>query len=70
MKLKVNVEVYGKLETVEASDEFWLKVMCALSEAAEYNMEYGYSGAARDCERLHDEIYKQTRHEIMKMEEN
>ena len=67
--MKVNVEIYGqKVETVEASADFWFKMLTALSEAAEYNLEYGYSCTARDYERMHDEIFEQTKHEILKME--
>lgn len=66
--MKVTLEIYGEVETVEATENFWLRVMCALSEAAELNRKQGFNASARDFERLHDEIHEQTRHEILKME--
>ena len=35
--MKVNVKIYGKVETVEASADFWLKMLTACSESADYN---------------------------------
>lgn len=68
--MKVNVKIYGKVETVEASADFWLKMLTACSEAAEYNREHGFNATARDYDWLHDAIFGQTRHEILKMDEN
>ena len=67
--MKVNVEIYGEVETVEATENFWLRIMAALSEAEEHVMEQGFKASARDYKRLHDEIYKQTRHGLLKMED-
>lgn len=68
--MKVIVKIYGEVETVEASADFWLKMLVACSEAAEYNREHGFNSMARSYESLHDVIFAQTRHEIMKMENN
>lgn len=68
--MKVNVEVYGEVETVDASLDFWLKMLAACSEAAEYNREHGFNATARNYDRLHDAIFHQTKNELLKMEEN
>lgn len=67
--MKVNVEIYGKVETVEASPDFWLKMLTLCSEAAEYNREHGFNATAKNYEWFHDAIFNQTRNEVLKMEE-
>ena len=68
--MKVTIEIFGKVETVEASTDFWLKMLTMCSEAAEYNMEHGYGATARAYEHLNDEIFEQTKHEVLKMKDN
>ena len=66
--MKVTVEIYGKVETVEASADFWLKIQTAISEAAEYNREHGFNATAESYDCLHKVIFEQTKHEVLKME--
>lgn len=69
--MKVDVKIYGKAETVEASPDFWLKMLTACREAAcfNYNMAHEFNAVVEDYVRLHNEIFEQAIDEILKMED-
>ena len=69
MKMKVELEIYGKKETIKASSDFWLKFLTALNEAAEYNEKSGFKATAKEYDRLHNDIFQQTKKEILKNED-
>ena len=64
--MEVKVEVYGREEIIEATPDFWLKFLTVLTEASEYNGDHGYYATARGYEIMHDEIFYQTKKEILK----
>lgn len=66
--MKVKVNVYGKDEIVDATADFWLKILTALTEAAEYNESLGFSATSREYMKMHDKIFEQTKKEVLKME--